>query len=104
MTRKPFTTEDYIAESMSNPEFAKAFRETRFEHSFADALWHARTRRGWSQHELAKRAGMTQPALNRLEKAGVTPTITTVWYLLQALGCTAQITANEVILLDEVNA
>ncbi|HET8906918.1 MAG TPA: helix-turn-helix transcriptional regulator [Ktedonobacterales bacterium] len=98
--KRPYTTADYIAENMQDPVFAAVFTETRFEHSFADALWHARKRRGWSQRELAERAGMTQSALNRLEKAGVTPTITTVWYLVKALGCEAHLTKEEVTLID----
>ena len=34
-----------------------------------------REKRGWSQRDLAKLTGMTQPAIARLEAGGTTPTL-----------------------------
>lgn len=44
-----------------------------------------RGQRGWSQTELAKRAGMTQSAMARFEAGGTTPTLTVLERIAGAL-------------------
>ena len=41
---------------------------------------------GWSQRQLAERAGMTQPGVARFEAGGTTPTIPVLERLASALG------------------
>jgi transcriptional regulator with XRE-family HTH domain len=48
----------------------------------------ARARAGLTQSELARRAGMTQPAIARLERAGANPTFETLDTALRAAGWT----------------
>ena len=44
-----------------------------------------REERGWSQRDLAKKTGIKQPQIARLEKGGQMPTIETLWKLADAL-------------------
>ncbi|MFC0114870.1 helix-turn-helix domain-containing protein [Kibdelosporangium aridum] len=44
-----------------------------------------RERRGWSQTELAQRAGMTQPAMARFEAGGTVPTLPVLERIAAAL-------------------
>ncbi len=47
--------------------------------------------RGWSQRELADRAGMKQPQLARLETGQVEPKLDTLQRLAEALGCRVRV-------------
>lgn len=49
-------------------------------------LSHARRRAGFTQRELARRAGMLQPAIARIERGRVSPTVATLDRLLRATG------------------
>jgi transcriptional regulator with XRE-family HTH domain len=44
-----------------------------------------REQRGWTQTELAERAGMTQPAMARFEAGGTTPTLPVLERIAAAL-------------------
>ncbi|MFE3455418.1 helix-turn-helix domain-containing protein [Nonomuraea sp. NPDC059194] len=60
--------------------------EARLAFELGNAVRTRRIALGLSQTELAKRAGMTQPALSRLEAGGPTPTIGVLERLAHALG------------------
>lgn len=79
----------YIAgRSERESEFAQGLVEAEAELALGLQLARLREKRGWTQRQLAERAGMPQPAIARLEKAGRTPTVTTLWRLARALDCT----------------
>lgn len=61
-------------------------------------LREARRRHGVDQAELARRAGTSQPAISRIERDRVTPTLDTLNRLLAALGEAPSITT---VSLDE---
>ncbi len=46
---------------------------------------------GWSQAEMAKRVGMKQPAIARIERGGASPSLDTLRPILDALGCELKI-------------
>lgn len=52
----------------------------------AAALRRARTDAGLSQRDLARRAGVAQPAIARIEQGRVTPRVDTLTHLLTACG------------------
>ena len=60
----------------------------------AETLREARTAAGLSQRQLARRAGVAQPAIARIEQARVTPRIDTLDHLLSACGHTLEVTAR----------
>jgi transcriptional regulator with XRE-family HTH domain len=53
---------------------------------FKDRLHQLRADRGWSQTELARRAGLTPQAINQLERGKYRPTLETLCKLKHAFG------------------
>src|SRR5262245_62985069 len=73
-------TEHSSYEELAQPrrksaEYREGYAEARRAFLIGRAIRERRLAMGLSQAELAARAGMTQPALSRLEAGGVLPTI-----------------------------
>ena len=62
-------------ERRDRPDFREGYAEAQRAYLIGQAIRDRRLALGFSQVELATRAGMTQPALSRLEAGGVIPTI-----------------------------
>jgi HTH-type transcriptional regulator / antitoxin HipB len=73
------------------PEAAAAYEQTRLRYELAEAIRARREELGWSQRQLAERAGMTQPGVARFEAGGTTPTLPLLERLATALGLTVTI-------------
>src|ERR1700685_2003839 len=58
-----------------SPDYREGYAEAQRAYLIGQAVRERRLALGPSQVELASRAGMTQPALSRLEAGGVIPTI-----------------------------
>ena len=71
---------------MDRPGVAEAYEQTRLRFELAEAVRTRREELGWSQRQLAERAGMTQPGIARFEAGGTTPTIPVLERLASALG------------------
>jgi HTH-type transcriptional regulator/antitoxin HipB len=71
-----------------NPEAAAAYEQARLRYELAGAIRSRREELGWSQRQLAERAGMTQPGIARFEAGGTTPTLPLLERLAAALGLT----------------
>ncbi|MHB8646874.1 MAG: helix-turn-helix domain-containing protein [Thermomicrobiales bacterium] len=84
--------DDFLREENErDPEFAALYEETRIEGDLALALARRREECGLSQRALAAKSGIKQPMIARIERAGQTPTTTTLWRLLSALDAVAEI-------------
>jgi ribosome-binding protein aMBF1 (putative translation factor) len=69
-----------------DPSFQEGLQEARAELSLGVLLSQLREERGWTQRTLAERAKMPQSAVARFEKAGRTPSVTSLWRLAEAFG------------------
>src|SRR5690606_18547317 len=54
--------------------------------SAGELIRDVRRRRGLTQHQLARRAGTTQPAISRLERGDISPSVETLDRLLLVMG------------------
>lgn len=61
----------------------------------ATALKTARSQAGLSQRALARRAGVPQPAIARIEQGRVTPRVDTLDHLLRACGADLTLTTKQ---------
>ena len=68
------------------PAAAEAYQAARLRFELAEAIRVRREELGWSQRQLAERAGMTQPGVARFEAGGTTPTLPLLERLADALG------------------
>ena len=73
------------AARIDRPEAAAAYERTRLRYELAEAIRIRREELGWSQRQLAERAGMTQPGVARFEAGGTTPTLPLLERLANAL-------------------
>ncbi|MFB4305210.1 helix-turn-helix domain-containing protein [Actinomadura sp. GTD37] len=69
-----------------NDEVRAGREEARLAFELGNAVRQRRIALGLTQTQLAERAGLTQPALSRLEAGGPTPTIGVLDRLAHALG------------------
>ena len=75
MTVEHTDYEELARERRGSEEYRQGYTEARQAFLIGQAVRERRLALGLSQVELAARAGMTQPALSRLEAGGVVPTI-----------------------------
>ena len=75
MTDEHTAYEELARERHGSEEYRQGYAEARRAFLIGQAVRERRLALGLSQTELATRAGMTQPALSRLEAGGVVPTI-----------------------------
>lgn len=75
MTTEHSSYEELATQRRSGDGYREGYGEARRAFLIGKAVRERRLALGLSQVELAARAGMTQPALSRLEAGGVVPTI-----------------------------
>jgi ribosome-binding protein aMBF1 (putative translation factor) len=75
MTTEHSAYEALARDRRGSDEYREGYAEARQAFLIGRAVRERRLALGLSQTELATRAGMTQPALSRLEAGGVVPTI-----------------------------
>lgn len=83
---------EYHAEKMKDPEFAKAWEEVQPELNVMRAIVEARESAGLSQKELAKRTGIAQTEISKLERGMRNPSIKLLQRLADGLGMVLNVT------------
>lgn len=76
----------YIEKQMEDPEFRAEHEATRSEFEVSRALIEARVSANMTQKELAKRSGIRQSNISRIENGTCSPTIATLQLLAKGLG------------------
>lgn len=97
MKNKSVSLDDILAKELKSDEFKLAYDQRRFYLQIAHLIADLRSRNGISQSELAKKAGVSQPMVARLEKgdSSRTPTFDTIFKVLKALGYTMSINVQK---------
>jgi len=90
MSTETHTFKDMKTEFLADPKGKAAFDALAPEYAVASAMIKARAEAGLTQAELAKKAGMTQAQVSRLE-SGQWPTPATIEKLARALGKRAEL-------------
>jgi ribosome-binding protein aMBF1 (putative translation factor) len=71
---------------LAEPGAADAYDAARMAYELGQRVRELRVQQGLSQTELARRAGMTQPAVARFEAGGTVPTLPVLERLARSLG------------------
>lgn len=85
MTTSHDSYEEIARARRGSAEYREGYEEARRAFVIGQAVRERRLELGLSQTEVAARAGMTQPALSRLEAGGSVPTIPVLERLAVAL-------------------
>ncbi len=80
------TFDEYLAEKMKDPEFAREWERLEPEYAVINAILDAEQELGLTQSEFAKRCGMKQSALSRLQTGKTSPTLKTLQQLADGMG------------------
>lgn len=78
--------EEYRKDFEREAEFRQAQQELKLHFALGDAILHARLAKGWSQSELARRAGTKQANISRIEAGLGNPTLSLIHRLCEILG------------------
>lgn len=76
---------------LKDPEFRKAYEESRLEYEIARAVIRARIEKGLTQKQLADKLNTKQSVISRVESANTTPSLSLLKRLAQALNTTLQV-------------
>lgn len=76
---------------LKDPAFKKALEETELEYQIARSIIKARTERGLTQAQLAKKVKTRQSVISRVESAKTTPSLSFLKRLARALNISLQI-------------
>jgi len=86
---------DYRKKLAENQDFRKSQEELHLSFAFGDAVIRERLRKGWSQAELARKAGTKQANISRIEAGLANPTLHLIQKLCIALNLGIQFKSGE---------
>lgn len=80
------TLNEYLAEQLEDPDFAREWEQIQPEYEIRLAILRAERELGLTQSEFAERCGMKQSALSRLQTGKTSPTLKTLQQLADGMG------------------
>lgn len=86
-----FTLDDFKAEQMKDPAFAKAYKEIQPEIAVIQAMIEAREKSNITQKELSRRTGIAQTEISRIENGSRNPSIKLLQRLAAGMGMNLKI-------------
>ena len=86
-----FTLDDFKAEQMKSPAFAKAYQEIQPEMAIIEAIIEARENSNITQQELSRRTGIAQTEISRIENGSRNPSIKLLQRLAAGMGMSLKI-------------
>ena len=81
-----FDLDQYLEEQLKDPEFKKIHEENQEEYEAIRAEIAARCSQNVTQEELARRTGIRQSNISRIESGACSPRISTLQKIADALG------------------
>ena len=81
----------YLNKQLANPEFKKEWDEGELEYQLMMMVLRARNEQNLTQSELAKRTGLRQSNISRIEKGQSLPSISTLSKIATGFGKQLQI-------------
>ena len=85
------TFEEYKKQQMKDPEFVKEYEAIQQEMDVIRAIVNARTSQNLTQSELAKRTGINQADISKLENGTRNPSINLLKRLAEGMGMNLKI-------------
>lgn len=85
------TFEEYKKQQMKDPEFVKEYESIQPEMDVIRAIVNARTSQNLTQSELAKRTGINQADISKLENGTRNPSINLLKRLAEGMGMNLKI-------------
>ena len=85
------TFEEYKKQQMKDPEFVKEYEAIQPEMDVIRAIVNARTSQNLTQNELAKRTGINQADISKLENGTRNPSINLLKRLAEGMGMSLKI-------------
>ncbi len=86
------TFEEHLAKSMKDPKFKEGYDDLEASYSLIETLIRARNEEGITQAELAKRTGIAQSELSKIETGEANPSLRRINRIAKGLGRKVQIT------------
>lgn len=85
------TFEDYKKQQMQNPELVREYEAIQPEMDVIRAIVNARTSQNLTQNELAKRTGINQADISKLENGTRNPSVNLLKRLAEGMGMSLKI-------------
>ena len=85
------TFEDYKKQQMQDPELVREYEEIQPEMDVIRAIVNARTSQNLTQNELAKRTGINQADISKLENGTRKPSVNLLKRLAEGMGMSLKI-------------
>lgn len=89
--RKEYTFRDHLKESLKDPEFRKAWKESELEYRLSKQIIETRLKQDLSQRDLAKKVKTTQAVISRIETMSANPSIGLLKRISRALNTPLQL-------------